>query len=98
MTAWGDKQLNVALQEKIQQLERDLQTFAEERDRARGVRVKGVQHDHEGRRHFILANDDAGETGSCFELKPGETIGEALDRLDATWQASIERQGVPHAR
>lgn len=72
MTARGDRQLNEALRETLTRVER-------ERDRLRDTVYDGTQPGQV----FGLCTDPV--TGSTFAIQPGETIGQALERVMARY-------------
>lgn len=55
--------------------------------RIQGITVLGVQARHRGD-SYILCNDP--ETGTTFAVHPGETIGAALDRVEARYQEAMK--------
>ena len=52
--------------------------------------INGVQHGVHEDDAFVLATDPL--TRTSFAIEPGETLGQALDRVDARW-AEAEREG-----
>lgn len=73
MSACGDRQLNEALQEALARVEA-------ERDRLRDT----VYHGPQPGQSFGLCTDPV--TGSTFSIQPGETVGQALDRVMARFR------------
>jgi hypothetical protein len=57
--------------------------------RLEGVIINGVQRGPHPGEAFVLATDPLTQTS--FAVEPGETLGQALDRLDARW-AEAERE------
>lgn len=55
--------------------------------RFQGITVLGVQTVLRGD-SYILCNDP--ETGTTFAVHPGETIGEALDRVEARFREALK--------
>lgn len=78
MTAHGDRQMNVALRDTLTRLEA-------ERDRLRDLVYNGPQPGQA----YGLCTDPV--TGSTFAVYPRETIGQALARVDARYQAAAEQ-------
>lgn len=66
--------------------------------RYQGIIVLGVQSRHGGG-PFVLCNDP--ETGTTFAVQPGETMGEALDRVESRFREAAlkglheSRHGIP---
>lgn len=56
--------------------------------RYQGIVILGVQAEYSGLDSYVLCNDP--ETGTTFAVHPGETIGEALDRVEARFRGALE--------
>lgn len=52
--------------------------------RYQGIIILGVQSRHSGMGPYVLCNDP--ETGTTFAVHPGETMGEALDRVESRFR------------
>jgi hypothetical protein len=54
--------------------------------RYQGIVILGVQSKQSGG-HFVLCNDP--ETGTTFAVHPGETMAQALDRVDSRYREAV---------
>ena len=52
--------------------------------RYQGIIILGVQSVHSGVESYVLCNDP--ETGTTFAVRPGETMGQALDRVESRYR------------